>query len=375
MRALIFSSICTGGGLADIGAMQSGLQPAWGIEIDPRVAEIASHNLKHTVHAQNVVDTNWSKLDKPDVLWASPPCPNFSNAKRSGKETALDRAIAQSIVDAVKTYVPRVFILENVQGYSKSKSLQFIEGALYGLGYWCDRQIWNAADHGVPQSRKRLILRAVHNGFPAPMPAKQQWIGWHQAIEDLIPSLPESEFAPWQLERMPDELKTAWYPEEPQTFLTETKFPNRNAKRIWRSVDERSPTVTSLNPNWRAFLVSDKGSESPAITVRHADEPTFSVVKGNGSGGQKAFLVHPTDQRTMPIKDESKPSFTLTTNQGGNAIKAWLEHGRVVRMTTQALGRFQTLPDWYEQADCGIIGNGVPCKLAKTVVESCGEVQ
>jgi len=30
------------------------------------------------------------------------------------------------------------------------------------------------------------------------------WIGWYEAIADLIPSLPDSEFAKWQLDLLPE---------------------------------------------------------------------------------------------------------------------------------------------------------------------------
>lgn len=204
-----FASLFTGFGLADVGAGMAGCELAWGVEIDPLIGAVTEANLGHRdkIHFRSVTDMNWAKLERPDILWASPPCPNFSVAKAGAKETAQDKALAQAIVEAIKVLQPHVLILENVEGYKRSKSLEFIEGALFALGYWCDRQIINAADFGVPQTRKRLILRAVKGGFVPSLPPALPWVGWYEAIEDLIPDLPETKLANWQLERMPKDLR------------------------------------------------------------------------------------------------------------------------------------------------------------------------
>ena len=44
--------------------------------------------------------------------------------------------------------------------------------------------------------------------------------------------------------------------------------------------------------------------------------------------------------------------------------------GRWVRMTVQALGRFQTVPDEYRGLTSEINGNGVPCELARAIMAS-----
>jgi DNA (cytosine-5)-methyltransferase 1 len=96
---------------------------------------------------------------------------------------------------------PPMFSLENVQAYIKSFSLQIILEALYSNGYWVNYQILNAADMGVPQSRRRLILVAVKGGFIPTLPPKQKHIGWYEAIADLIPKCDRYEFALWQKDK------------------------------------------------------------------------------------------------------------------------------------------------------------------------------
>jgi len=109
-----------------------------------------------------------------------------------------------------------------VWGYRKSQSWKLIREHLQRSGY--DWNAWklNCADYGVPQTRKRMIVAARKDGpRPKKPPATHaenpssgglfggdlnEWVGWHEAIEDLIPDLPETGLADWQKERLPDEL-------------------------------------------------------------------------------------------------------------------------------------------------------------------------
>jgi DNA (cytosine-5)-methyltransferase 1 len=329
-----FASLFTGGGLADIGAMQAGYELLWGVELDPAIAAVANANLPHRegVYAESVICIDWAKMTRPDHLHMSPPCQDYSVAKTSGKVGNDNDALATACIEALTALEPSTVTLENVEGYRKAPGFQAIVDHLWGTGYWVNVDVLNSADMGVPQTRRRLILRAVKGGFPGPLPPQVKRQGWYEAIEDLIPGLPDSQFAAWQLERLPSQL-------------------------------------------------------------------------------DKSFMVHPTDQRTMPVVTGDRPSFTLTTNQGGNLIKAFVIDdqyngdpdengrrgltiradaepmftvsatqtkrsiraqvgGRVVAFNTQAFCRIQTLPDWYQGATTKIIGNGVPCLMMQRVLES-----
>ena len=376
-----FASLFTGGGLADCGAIAARCQPIWGVEYVPQLAEMASTNLSHDVSCQSILDCDPMRFDRPDILWASPPCPSFSTAKTNAQETEDDIALAQKVADFIAVLQPPVFILENVQGYAKSKSLKLIENKLYELGYWIDRQVLNSADYGVPQTRKRLILRAVKEAWVPSLPPTQKWRGWYEAIEDLIPSLPESEFADWQLERMPDLIKRAWiYAESSdlvgvsaEGYLVESKYRDRNGCIAKRS-DYPSPTVTKMDPLFKAFLVEVQNTIRDN-TTRSFDEPSFTITANSmrrPASTPRAFLVN--ESSTMEVRIAEEPAAAQVKSDRNLKQKAWLSQGRVVAMTPRALGRFQTLPDWYELPEnkwaTVAIGNGVPCLLSQQVIES-----
>ena len=44
-----FASLFTGLGGADIGAMQAGLTPIWGVEVDPNIANVAKNVNRRTI--------------------------------------------------------------------------------------------------------------------------------------------------------------------------------------------------------------------------------------------------------------------------------------------------------------------------------------
>ena len=331
-----FGSLFSGFGGADIGAKNAGLELAWGVELEPAIAEVANANLGGHVQVMDILDADPHRFDRVDVIHASPPCPNFSVAKATRGETALDIALARKVAEFIAVLRPQVFTLENVYAYRLSKSWAIIEEALHIAGDWTNLAHVNSADFGVPQTRRRMIVRAVLGGWVPYLPPAEPWIGWYQAIEDLIPTLPESKFAKWQLDRIPETMQT--------------------------------------------FIVP--GGNANSFDVRYQDEPARTVESVNRVGNMpRAFLVntregHQGGNLTAVMDDE--PIYTLPATSSPARHKAWLSYGRVVKMTTRALARFQSFPDTYELPDnnalaCKGIGNAVPPLMYQKIIRQMVE--
>ncbi len=306
--------LCGGFGGVEIGAMQVGIKPVWSIEIDPAIAAVAQSNLHHEIIVSDILDVDPHTVEAVDILHGSPPCPSFSLANANGEETEQDIAMARKIAQFIQILKPRIFTLENVWLYRKSKSWQIIRDALYESGYWLDIAHVNSADFGVPQTRKRMIVRAIRGSFVPALPQPEPWQSWYGAIEDLIPELPESQFAPWQCITMPQELKT---------------FLGRPADTV---------TTNSNQTGVRAFIVD---------------------CQKNGSPDRQTGL------RGLTIRQDTEPVFTMTATQNKRTVRAWLSQGRIVSMTLRCMARFQTLPDWYDLPEsnklgCKGIGNLMP---------------
>jgi DNA (cytosine-5)-methyltransferase 1 len=210
MTRLTEGSLFTGFGGVDLGYKKAGLEHAWGLEYDPKICEVANANFGGSVRCMDILDADPFKFEKVDVLHASPVCKSYSPANANKGEKQLDIDCAKKVCEFISTLQPRFFTLENVEAYRhtsrwnpKTKKNEitafgYIIETLYSEGYWVNYQVLNAADFGVPQSRRRLILIAVKNGFVPSLPPKKKHIGWYEAIADLIPKCDRREFADWQ---------------------------------------------------------------------------------------------------------------------------------------------------------------------------------
>jgi DNA (cytosine-5)-methyltransferase 1 len=367
-----FASLFSGGGGADIGALQAGYAPLWAVEYDAAIAEWHTRNLPDTqMIVAPVQDVDYRTLPAVDWLHASPPCPNFSIAKDDATETELDIEMAQATAHAIQEQQPPVFSLEQVYGYRESVSFALIVQALHALQY--DVQWWhlNAADYGVPQTRRRLILVARCDGrvmrpaathcqggradmFGGLLP----WVGWYEAIADLVDTLPDSEFAPWQLARLPADVRES-------VILSNAKTEYSNG--LFSGTEPSLSITQQHNGRLRALLLDGQANTNDCV-------PAFAVKAQTGARhAARAVLVRSDNSKQEwgnQFRDSNDPIASVTS---GQQPKAYV--GRVVKMTPRALARFQSSPDWYELPErnalaCKIIGNAVPPLLMRRVMEA-----
>jgi DNA (cytosine-5)-methyltransferase 1 len=419
-----FASLFSGGGGADVGAIQAGLKPIWGIEYNVRIAEYYSLNIGTHCTVAKVQDVSPHNFQTVDWLHASPVCKNFSTAKTDSEETDEDMAAAKATANFIRVLMPKVFSFENVYAYRNSRSFAIVLAELKRLGYRWQFEHVCAADYGVPQTRMRLILIATRKDLPRyQWPSEthhdgsgyqtlwgevKPWIGWYSAIEDLIPTLPESKFADWQLKRLPE-------------TITNLMLDGKNAGQEWGKLyrDGQEPIVTlTAGSRMKAFLIP--GDNASNETVRFEDEPMATVrTRSTGQCPARAFIVgqdygspNTVENRELSIREMNEPIFavkasvsnslntrafvldgqsafdgegltcrqseerffTLSASMGKRPSRAWLSQGRVVQMTPRALARFQSFPDWYQLPEknalaCEIVGNAVPCLMFQRFVE------
>lgn len=353
-----FASICSGGEGCGLGARAAGLDHLWGIENDPAIAAVARMNGFKVYIASVLWPWLAVGLPTPDVLHASPPCPEFSTAKVGGKETWLDIAIAQGVARFIRIMRPRFFTLENVYMYRHSESWGIIERALAECGYMYDLAHLNSADFAVPQTRKRMWVRAVRGGLVPHLPSPEPWQGWYAAVEDLIPDLPDDNFAPWQLERMPAELRETVLlaqghsqgepltrtPGKPSFTVTAnhnmlgmraylvtnqyaapTSVPDREPKVV--SPDKPSPTVTTgAGGRWRAWLATGQANSPTSIPMRAGGEPANTVTAGAQAGPWRAFVAGATPDG-FAIRDADEPANTALASNPRRPTRAFVVDG------------------------------------------------
>ena len=202
-----FTSLFSGGGGADLGAIAAGFEPCEAVEYDPQIAELHKANIGGKCHVMNILDATPKKFEKVDWLHASPVCKEYSSAKAGAKETQFDIDSAIKITQFIEVLQPQHFSLENVAAYGnirneKGRLTAFgrILWALQLNGYSYSSKVLTASNYGVPQSRKRLILVASKGQDRPRSPEYKPSVGWYEAIADLLPDCKEAKFADWQAE-------------------------------------------------------------------------------------------------------------------------------------------------------------------------------
>ncbi|GJE19336.1 Modification methylase AplI [Methylobacterium marchantiae] len=106
------------------------------------------------------------RLGRVDLLLSSPECTNHTCAKGSAPRDESSRATAMHVVSYARAFRPRWLVLENVVHMRPWTRYEELKSELRSLGYRLAEQILNAADFGVPQSRRRLFLVGDLKGDP-----------------------------------------------------------------------------------------------------------------------------------------------------------------------------------------------------------------
>jgi DNA (cytosine-5)-methyltransferase 1 len=375
-----FASLFTGGGLADIGAQAAEFTSAWGIEIDPRIAAVATLN-GVACRVMDVLKARPIDFETVDWLHASPPCVRASVANTSAKlnaegtkETRLDVELAEKVAHFIRTLKPQYVSIENVRGYLNFKGcMKAIKSAFQYEGYGVVEQVINSADFGVPQSRVRLLIRAVRGVTNREVPplkpthaAKAQrfidgtelrrWVGWYEAIEDILHTLPDSALSPWQSRRL----------------LTMNSFLAQTEDALGKDA-----MVIESNTPFKAFAVDcfTKFSNKDEIALRADGASMFTICASQAHKPFLALLISGENagQEWGGWKTDEKTAMTLSRNTDPRALL--IQQGRVVKMTPRALARFQSVPNDYilppsKALASKIIGNGVPPLLMQRIGEA-----
>jgi len=168
------AELFAGGGGVGLGMQQAGHTVTWAVEHDATIAASYRANLGKHLMVDDVCNVDYAALPRVDWLHASPVCVSYSVANANRGETALDQTTAAATVRAIEAQTPDYVTLENVAGYERSDAYRLIVQTFDRLGYVWHAAVLNAADYGVPQTRRRLIVRASRvllRPLPPPVPA------------------------------------------------------------------------------------------------------------------------------------------------------------------------------------------------------------
>lgn len=157
-----FSDLFCGGGTATKGFTNAGLSHVVGYDYwQPAVNNMRSNNWK----AEVADITALQSIPHTDVVWASPPCTEYSSGSNHRPKNDY---VKELVIDAIRvalTAQPQVIVLENhplmLKADQYKRALQMAANA--GLEH-VREYVVDAADYGSPSHRKRCFVTiSIHD--------------------------------------------------------------------------------------------------------------------------------------------------------------------------------------------------------------------
>jgi DNA (cytosine-5)-methyltransferase 1 len=154
-------SLFSGAGGLDLGLIQAGQKIIWANDIFADAVATYRLNIGDHVDSRDITTIPSNEIPACDVVVGGFPCQGFSVANR-GRTTADPRnQLYREMLRVVQDKQPRYFVGENVKGLVSlggGEMLRQIVEEFTLAGYRVRHQMVNAADYGVPQMRKRLLI-------------------------------------------------------------------------------------------------------------------------------------------------------------------------------------------------------------------------
>lgn len=181
-------------------------------DIFKQAAEVYEVNFGHEVERRSINDIDVKDLpnEEVDIVLGGFPCQTFSySGKRGGLSDPRGQLYLQ-MIRVLEHYSPKMFVAENVDGIRNSRkddkgnavdvsALDTILEAFDVAGYNVQYRILNAADYGVPQSRRRVIILGIRKDlgnqedvfYPKALfdktgeKTEKKWLSAKDGIDDL----------------------------------------------------------------------------------------------------------------------------------------------------------------------------------------------
>lgn len=283
-----------------------------------------------------------------DLLAGGPPCQGFSKnvpRKHRGIEDR-NNLLIRTFLDYCETIEPKAIVMENVaemrNGFA-GKYTEEIKQRLKNIGYTVVECILNAAEYGIPQSRRRAFFLATRGGAPlvAPLPTHRKKVTQLDFAEtasfvtvwDAIGDLPSvrhgegsevAEYACKPFSEFQKQVRTndGKVRNHIARFLKPTQYARLAALKPGQGYKDLPDEIKVRSGYSGAYGRLTKTMLSPTIT-RWVFHP------GSGRWG------HPVDTRTLTIREAARiqgfpddyefvGSFVQQAGQIGNAVPPML---------------------------------------------------
>lgn len=222
-----------------------------------------------------------AKAGPIDLLLASPECTNHSCAKGNCERSEESRKTAFHVTRFARALRPRWIVVENVIQMRSWDRYEEWLSKFRSLGYGVREQTLNAADFGVPQSRRRLFITfELESTPPRVTPPKD---ATRRTVRDIVSGNGTHPFSMLRAQgRAPNTLARADRAiaklGEHEPFLL--VYYGSDAAGGWQSLDAPLRTITTLD--------------------------RFAYVRRNGHGHEMRMLQVPELKQAMGFPDSHK---------------------------------------------------------------------
>ena len=160
---------CGAGGLTE-GFHLAGFSSIGGVDVDPNeIATFAKNFPQATeicgdIRKAGIRERSIELARRADMVVGGPPCQAFSQVRNHARLIDDPRnSLYREFVHVIAETLPRAFLMENVTGMEQmGVREQIAEDLSLDDEYIVRSQIVDAADFGVPQTRKRLVFLGCH---------------------------------------------------------------------------------------------------------------------------------------------------------------------------------------------------------------------
>jgi DNA (cytosine-5)-methyltransferase 1 len=186
---------CGAGGFTE-GFSRAGFKIIAGVDKDKKAVETFNNNQEADAHnidlsmvsGEDLLDRLGFEKENIDGIIGGPPCQGFSQAgKRNPNDERNDLVI--NYFDIIEHIQPEFFVMENVRAITFDRNnhiIDYIENRLERANYSYLYDTLNAANFGVPQTRKRLFIVGSKNRephLPDPELEENSWVGLNDVID------------------------------------------------------------------------------------------------------------------------------------------------------------------------------------------------
>lgn len=303
----------SGAGGLSVGLRSARYRVIGAVELDPLAAESYRMNFPsvrlwdadiRTLDPGEMMTTLGMGPGELGLLAGCPPCQGFSTIRTRRGRTVRDarNALVTEFVRFADVMRPRALMMENVPGLAGYGQFKSALARLRRIGYEVTWEVRDAAEFGVPQRRKRLILVGTQGGVPT-MPDGSH----HQTtVRDAIEGLPDVGSSDDPLHDLPEQ---------------------RSAKvmSIIRRIPKDGGSRSALGEDQLACHQAVDGFKD--VYGRMAWDSVAPTITGGCVNPSKGRFLHPEEDRTITLREALllqgfPPGYRLSLQRGKFAAAA-----------------------------------------------------